>query len=137
MAKDTIMTPNRNPFSSDRVVGATITATPESSNARTVSIPLMSPRKKQISGKVSVFTVYLSDAATGIGLCAAAPSGGVIAGANGQILNPPVAGKMFVCQSDATGLMTLTVTEATIKTFYVCVVLPDSTLVAPFALAYA
>ena len=133
---DTIVPATRNPFFSSRVSDAKISAGVEAANARTVTIQLVGPKRQNLN-KIAIIEVYLSDAATGVGLAAAAPSGGVAAAGTGSILNPTVAGKLLECQTDATGKLTLTVTEVAVKTFYVVVVLPDTTIATPFALAFA
>lgn len=65
-----------------------------------------------------VLRVWLSDAAGGA-LCAAAPSGTVVIGTNGVIVDSHVAKTHLVVATSAAGLFDLNITEVGAKTLYV------------------
>lgn len=124
----------RSPYKTPAVDDVTFTFTAEAANARTVTI-----QAKGRGGNIAfpaVLDVFLSDVATGFGLAAVAPTGGVAIGASGAILNAKVAGKWLECQTTVAGLLALAVTEAGVKTFYVCVLLPDGSVKVSGALAF-
>jgi len=116
-------------------LATSITAAVKVGSTRLVTVTMKDAKARPISGITRVL-LWLSDAANGAGLCAAAPSGGIALATNGTILNPTVAGKYLDCQTDTTGVLTLNVTEATSKTFYVCITFPDGSMNVPFALAF-
>lgn len=134
------MDPKANPYYSNKVSEVGISATAEAANARTVTVQARAPALR--TGEVQAITravplrVWLSDAATGIGVAASAPSGGVAIGTKGAVLAAVVAGKVLDCVTDATGALELVVTEATGKTFHVCVGLPDGSF-QTFPLVFA
>ena len=128
----------KNPFyaGSWTPLTTTVTLTAEAANARTATIQLKNRKGSNLSSRTRL-QVYLSDDANGAGLAAAAPSGGVaVAGGVGTILNADVAGKKFDCLTNATGAVALAITEAAVKTFYLCVENPDGTLTVT-AVAFA
>jgi hypothetical protein len=100
-------------------VGMTLTA--EAANARTASLQLKDFAGKDLAIRGGI-TFFLSDDANGDSVAAAAPSGGVAAGADG-ITVPLVAGKVFLLLSEADGDIDIVITEAAAKTFYACAVL--------------
>jgi hypothetical protein len=126
---------NRNPFKTNAVDRVEFTFGTEGSNARAVTI--QARRKGRNAAAVIPLRVYLSDVSTGADINAAAPSGGIAIGASGKIQVAVVAGKVLDCLTDATGKLILTITEATAKTFYVCVQLPDGRIQVSGALAFA
>jgi len=72
------------------------------------------------------FTVWLSDAATGLGLTATAASGTVQAkAASGTDFGTLTAKKALVVQPLATGIYTLEITDTAKTAFYVAVQFPD------------
>ena len=128
---------HRNPYYSQAVGRVSVSATAETGgNARTVTITARDAKNNALKS-VTPLRVYLSDAATGAGVAAAAPSGGIAIGAKGAILAAVVAGKYLDVLTDANGQVELTVTEAAAKTFYVVVILPEGAIATPFALAFA
>lgn len=79
--------------------------------------------------EVQQLDLYFSDAATGIGLTAAAFSGSLVA-STGAIKDTPTAKKSFVVTTDATGKFEGTLTDtAKTATAYTVVVTPDGSLV--------
>jgi hypothetical protein len=62
----------------------------------------------------------LSDAATGVGVTATTPSGG-IAVISGTLLNTYIASKAVYCQSDANGKVQIDITDAAKTGFYIMV----------------
>lgn len=68
------------------------------------------------------FEVWLSDAATGIGLTATTPSGGVAAKtSSGAVLGTLTTSKAIRAQSLATGVFTLEITDTAKTGFYIAV----------------
>lgn len=116
----------RNPWKTNAVDEVTISAAAEASNARAVTITAKA-RGRAITSAAPL-RVYLSDVSTGLDIAASAPSGGIAIGASGKIQVVAVAGKVLDCLTSAAGVLILTVTESTAKTFYVCVQLPDGTI---------
>lgn len=121
------MANRRNPFFPMRVGSLTFTVGAEASNAIAVTGQLYDAGGKAVSG-VAVLDVYLSDAATATDIAASAPSGGIAVGSYGKILATLVSGKMVRLASDASGRISLTLTESTAKTFYMAAVMPDGSL---------
>lgn len=124
-----------NPYRTNVVDDVTISVGAEAANAIAVSIQTTS-RGNNVAERVPL-DVWLSDAATGAGLVATAPDGGVAAAA-GTVLNAIVAGKRLECLTTAAGLLTLTVTHAAgAKTLYVVVKLPDGSIEVSGAVTFA
>lgn len=67
--------------------------------------------------------VLLSDSATGVGVTATAPSGGIaLAGGGGTLLQTYVASKAIYAQCNASGQIVLNITDTAHTGFYVAVV---------------
>lgn len=125
-----------NPYFSNKVGGVAFTLAAQAGDVRKVTIQLQSGAVASL-GSAGYVRAFLSDAATGLGITATAPSGGVAIGDKGAILATPVANKMWDLQTDAAGAVELDVTEAGAKSFYVVVILPDGTHAVSSALAFA
>lgn len=101
-----------------------VVATPgaEAANVIDVSLQLNTQEGKAIetSGLVNW---YLSDDANGIGVAAAAPSGGVAAGAAG-VVTESLADLIGTILTDGTGLANFSITETAAKTFYLVIESP-------------
>lgn len=70
---------------------------------------------------------WLSDAATGLGLTATTASGGLaIVGVAGALLGTPTASKMLECTTDATGKLTIAITDTAKTAFYPVVNIPSA-----------
>lgn len=74
---------------------------------------------KSIS-QICVIDIWLSDASTGLGLVSAAPSGGVTATV-GTIITSYTANKHFKVATNSSGIFTLSIVEAGVKSLYVVV----------------
>ena len=112
-----------------RLVGKGIPTNVAISNAKggSANISLVTFQVGDISGNAvsGVFDldVYLSDAATGVGLTSTTASGGIADGASGHTLSIMTAAKALRVQTDATGKYILSITDTAKTTFYPCAVL--------------
>lgn len=88
------------------------------------NVSLVSIQVKDAAGvaltRSVMLEVWLSDAATGIGLTATTASGAVGAGASGTDLIAQVAKKLTLVQTNAAGLYILSITDAAKTGFFVC-----------------
>lgn len=136
-AGDRAQLPNeKNPYQTNAVDDASFTKAAETANM--IAVTIQAKARKRVIAKRVWLNVWLSDAATGVGLVATAPDGGVAAGASGNIQNAFVASKMFKCLTDATGKLILNITHAAgAKTLYVGVEMPDGTIVVSTAVTFA
>lgn len=117
---------------------AAITVGTEDTNVVNVAIQLYADAAGQVElANTGIVQVWISDAATGIGLAATAPDGGFAIGTDGDILAAVVAGKYAIVQSEADGDIDINVTESGTDTFYVAVLLPTGRLVVSGALSFA
>jgi hypothetical protein len=124
----------KSPWADSEVGNATFTVGAEAGNARAVAVQLKDANGGNPAKRL-VVTAYVSDAATGAGVAAAAPDGGAAVSV-GALLAAVVAGKVLKLISSATGAFTVTLTESTAKTFYLCVILPDGTVKVSPAVAF-
>ncbi len=108
---------------------ASIAAAASTSNKTNVTIQLKDGNGDNLT-TCRVVLVYLSDAATGAGLTATTASGAVGAGSSGTDLTAIVAKMLLLVQTDATGKYVLSITDSAKTGFYVCVALPDGTVIA-------
>lgn len=128
---------NKSPYKGDATGAAgTFTYGVEAANARSVSLQLTDDRGTAIAVKTMV-RVFLSQAAGGAALVTTVPDGGIAIGAAGQILQVNVAGKDLTCITNAAGLLTLTVTESTAKSFFPNAVLATGELINGATLTFA
>lgn len=89
-----------------------------SSNICNVSFQVTDYLGNAVAG-VFLLDIYLSDAATGIGLTATTASGGIAAvSADGTILDVLVASKFVRAQTNAAGLFVLAITDTAKTGFY-------------------
>jgi len=114
------------PFQTGVVGDVSFTVGAEATNVVNVAGQVKDENGKAITQRVMLH-VWLSDVATGLGLCAVAPSGTVVIGTNGTILASIVAKTCLLIQTDASGRFDLNITEAGAKTLYVGARLPDGT----------
>lgn len=97
----------------------TITAGAPSSNICDIAIALQDGYGGQIT-QAPIFSVWLSDAATGIGLTATTASGTVTnKSASGVVFAADVAKKFLRVQPLATGIFTLEITDTAKTGFYI------------------
>jgi hypothetical protein len=107
----------------------------ETAHARNVAIQLTDNAGADLAVRGNVFG-YLSDDANGDSLAASAPSGGWAIGTDGLLITQ-VTNKAARFTSEADGDIDVTITEATAKSFYLILVLPDGRLVASAAITFA
>lgn len=119
-------------------LGASINVGTEDTDVVTCNIQLYAdPANTQELENTAVVTVYVSDAATGIGLAATAPDGGIAAGTDGAEMMEVVAGKLGMYECEADGDLDIAVTESGTDTFYLVVLLPTGQYVVSGALTFA
>jgi hypothetical protein len=109
-------------FGGEATVGsATFTFTAGAANVAEVAIALVDGAGVAVASG-QPFNVWLSDAATGVGLTATSASGTVTAkSASGAVFGTLTAKKALVVQPLATGIFTLEITDTAKTTFYVAV----------------
>jgi hypothetical protein len=107
----------------------------EASHKRNVAIQLKDSANANLAVRGSVFA-YLSDDAAGDSLAASAPSGGAAIGTDGLAI-VAVANKAFRLVSESTGHLDIDITEATAKSFYLVLVMPDGRLALSAAITFA
>lgn len=108
------------------VSSATFTPTAGGSNVCEVAIVLKNVDNTTITGP-RVVDIYLSDAATGVGLTATTASGAVAAkSASGTDMAVLTTKKALRVQTLANGSYTLSITDTAKTGFYICVVNPSN-----------
>lgn len=105
--------------------GVTTSAAAGSANVCNVTYQVVDALGAALAG-VFTFIVFLSDAATGVGLTATTASGTVVAGASGTDLGDLTAKKAKVVQTDATGKYILSITDTVKTNFYPCAQIPGN-----------
>lgn len=111
----------RSPWDVPGVGGATFgTLTAEAGNARTQSIQLTDGQGRALAAGTLVW-VWLSDAATGLGVVAVAASSALAAGTNGKLMDSNVTGKMALFQTDTQGRLDVVITDTAARTVYLAV----------------
>lgn len=116
-------------------VDVTFTVGAEAANVVNVAAQLVDSDGNSVEA-IHVLQVYISDAATGIGVCATAPNGGIAIGTDGVILGEDVANKIEIIQTDATGAFDIDVTESGSDVFYTAVVLPNGQIAVSDAMTF-
>ena len=116
--------------------GSSFTVNPAAGDEVTVDVQLQDGTGAAISEAGHVMA-YLSDSPLGDGVAAIAPSGGV-AEAQGKIIAAVVVGLAFWLQSEdgGNGAISLEITEAAAKTFYLVIVLSSGKHVASPAITF-
>lgn len=101
-----------------------------SNAAGTTNVSLVTFQLKDGGGNVlaavTALDVWLSDAATGIGLTATTASGAVAAGTSGTDIGVLTTKKANRVLTDATGKYILSITDTSKTTFYPCCSIPGS-----------
>jgi len=113
----------------------TIVVGSEGSNAINVTIQLKTKAGVDLAVRGSVFA-YLSDDANGDTIAGTAPDGGVAIGTDGLAI-PIVANKAFQLVSEADGDIDITITESSVDTWYLILVMPNGRLVVSDAITFA
>jgi len=104
----------------------TFSAAAGASNVCNVTITVKNAAGTAIASPF-ILTVWLSDAATGVGLTGTSASGTVQAkSASGADLGPLTAKKALVVQTLATGVYILEITDTAKTAFYVCATVPGT-----------
>ena len=103
------------------VASATFTFAAGAANVAEVAIALVDGAGVVVA-QPQLFDVWLSDAATGLGLTTTSASGTVTAkAASGAVVGTLTAKKALVVQPLATGIFTLEITDTSKTTFYVAI----------------
>lgn len=114
---------------------ATITIGTEGTNTINVAVQLKDANGVAIAEKCGI-QAYLSDAATGLGITATAPSSGVAVGTNGLAIEL-ITDKYFSITTDTSGRIDLTLSEAGVATWYLVLKMPDGTIIVSDAITFA
>lgn len=115
---------------------ASFTIGAEAAHVRKVTVQLKFDKSQaSIAVRRNVFA-YLSDDTSGDSLAASAPSSGWAIATDGLLI-PVVANKAARITSEATGKFDINITEATAKSFYLILVLPNGRLVSSGAITFA
>ncbi len=104
---------------------ASISAAPGVANVSLVTFQLKDGAGNNLAN-VTEMDVWLSDAATGIGLTATTASGAVAAGASGTDLGDLTVKKAKLVATDATGKYILSITDTGKTGFYPCCTVPGT-----------
>lgn len=120
----------------DGVADADFTIGAEAANSINVAIQLKDADGNDIDHVAQVWA-HLSDAATGIGVCATAPDGDIAVGTDGAILGELVADKVFLLQSENDGDIDLDIGEAGGDTWYLAIMLPNGRIIVSGAITFA
>lgn len=107
----------------------TITPGAEAANVVNVAFVVKSDKNQNTLAVPSVIDFYFSDASTGLGYVATAPSGAVAIGTNGSLIDLTGAKKVFRGITTAAGLLDINITEAGAKTLYVVVIAPNQRII--------
>ena len=135
MAYNTNKAPVRqNPFEGVLPARVEFTIGTENTNAINVSLQLQSGGQDLYA--MAAVNAYLSDNSDGSTLAASAPSGGWAIGTSGLLI-PVVTNKAAMFISESNGVVDVTITESTAKTFYMVVILPDGTINVSDAITFA
>lgn len=108
----------------------------EDTNVINVAIQLKDSAGADLAVRGAV-RAYLSDDANGDSLAVTAPSGTVVIGTDGVLIDPGTTKKSFTLISEADGDIDINITEAGTDTFYLILIMPDGKLVASGAITFA
>jgi hypothetical protein len=118
-------------------VSATFVPTAGAANICEVLVTMLDGGGNIVTGPLA-YDLYLSDAATGVGLTGTTASGTVTAkAASGAVLSTYTAKKDLRVQTLATGLFTLEITDTAKSPFYVCARMPNGSTQVSDALVTA
>lgn len=118
------------------VKGTSITIGAEASDVINVAIQLQGEGSSDLDG-VGYVWAFLSDNANGLDVSSTAPSGGVAAGTDGDIVVEAADNLVFLLQSEADGDIDIDITETGADTWYLVVVLPDGSHIVSSAITFA
>ena len=117
---------------------ATITVGVEATNVVNVAIQLYADEDGTIElDNLATVEFWISDAVTGIGLAATAPSGGFAIGTDGDVMALVVSGKYGLVRSETDGDIDIDVTETGTDTFYPVLRLPTGRVIVGAAMTFA
>lgn len=123
--------------SSNKIVNASFTVGAEASNVINVAIQLEWANGEELD-RIGCVWAYLSDSASGDGVTAAVPDGGVAIGTDGSIIVEATTDAVFLLQSEADGDIDLDITDTTgTPTWYMVVVLPSGDIAVSDAITFA
>lgn len=123
------------PWKTAAVDDVAFTVGTEATNA--IVVQIQAKARGRNVGVRTGFDVWLSDAATGAGEVATAPSGAVAAVTNGSLMDYAASKKKFLGVTGTNGRLDVSITESGAKTLYVCVRLPDGTIKVSGAVTFA
>lgn len=123
------------PWTKSRQKSVKFTIGAEAGNVIKVTGTVYGDRRKA-SGQ-GVLRVWLTQNTTSLAVAGTAPSGTVVIAAKGTIVASEVSKLVHTIVTDANGEFDLNVTEAGVATWYVCVQLPDGSVVRSAAVTFA
>ena len=127
---------HKSPFkSTEKVADVTGVIGAEAANAISVACTVKDDVGAAVAARAGL-RFFLSDDANGDSIAAAAASGGIAGGANGHVTQV-VTGKIVYGVTEADGTLTIVVTEAAAKTFWLVAQLPNGFLKVIGALVFA
>jgi hypothetical protein len=127
----------RNPFAAGGIGSVTFgTPTAESSNARTVSCQFYDGQGKAVATPTNVIGFVSGDAA-GAGVQTGTAPASLLAGTNGKALAALVTGLVTLFQTKSDGTLDVVLTDAQVRSDYLCFQLADGTLAVSSAIAFA
>lgn len=116
-------------------VAATMVVGAEGTNAINVTIQLEDANGDDCATRRTIYA-YLSDDANGDSIAGTAPDGGVAIGTDG-LADPVTADKSFMLTSEADGDIDITITESSVDTWYLVLVMPHGARVISDAITFA
>lgn len=125
----------RSPYASTQVSGGSWSIAAEASNAIAATLQLRGPDGKNLAQRVSV-PIWVTATADPGPIVPTAPTGG-LAVTGGSVLSVLTAGKHVVAVTNATGALTVTLTDTGTPTFRLHAQLPDGTVVTSGAITFA
>lgn len=124
----------RNPYESNKICGVNFTIGIEAANVIRVSAQLLNPNQQNF-GAYGAVKFWLSNHATN-GSIATVSSGGIAAGANGNVVEDiaDLSGFLF---TNSDGAVDIDITETATPTFYLYVLLPSGQVVISGPITFA
>lgn len=113
-----------------------ITPGAEASNVVNVAVQAKSDHNQNNLAVRAGFDFYFSDQSDGSNVVATAPSGAVVVGTNGLVMDLTGAKRIFRGITNAAGAFDINITEAGVKTMYVVVIAPNGRLIVSTALSW-
>lgn len=115
----------------------TVTFTIGSESSDTINVAVQVEQEDQSLSERTSFIAYLSGDAEGDGVVGTAPTGGVSAGTNGQVLTEIETDKVLLLKTNASGSVDIDLTDTGTPTFHLVVIEPDGSITASDAITFS